>query len=117
MVNITTKVIVDLDDMTEVEFPVEVCYCTVNDYGWIGGHITVQSVCQYHPCSYEFEVKVYDAPSEYGIDEGCISKLYVKDISTNTEVIGYDRGWYIEPYCPQEHAVLNTVLEIFDTSK
>lgn len=114
VVNIKTKVIVDLYNMTEVEFPVEVCYYTVNDYGWIRGHITVQSVCRYHSCYYEFEAKVYGMPSKYGIDDGCISKLYVKDINTNTEVIGYDRGWYCEPCCPQEYAVVNALLDIFE---
>lgn len=58
---------------------------------------------------------MYDAPSHNGIDDGCIRKLWVKDVNTNTQVIGYDRGWYLEPHCPQEYAVLNALLEIFDT--
>lgn len=111
MPRISTKVIVDVDNTSEVEFTVEVFYNTVDDYGWIEGRIEIQ----YGTYSYEFEAKVYDTPSHNGIDDGCISKLYVKDIMTDTEVIGYDRGWYLEPSCPHEYAALNALLEIFDT--
>lgn len=117
MVNISTSIIVDLDNTSEVEFPVEVCYSTMDDpaYGWINGHIAVQSVGKYYSCSYYFEAKVYDLPSKNGIDDGCISKLYVRQMNTGAEVIGYDRGWYLEPHCPQEYAALKALLEIFDT--
>ena len=39
--------------------------------------------------------KVYDEGSEFGIDEGRISKLTIK-IDGKT-VVNYDRGWDIEP--------------------
>ncbi len=42
-----------------------------------------------------FWVKVYDEGSEYGIENGRISKMMVK-IDGKT-VINYDRGWDIEP--------------------
>lgn len=58
---------------------------------------------------------MYRVPSHNGIDDGRISKLYVTDIMTDTEVIGYDRGWYLKPTCPHEYAALNALLEIFDT--
>ena len=115
MPKISTRVIVDVDNAEEVEFPIDVFYNTVDNYGWIEGRIEIPSVYQYGSFSYEFEAKVYDLPSHNGIDDGCISKLYVKDLSTDTEVIGYDRGWYLEPRCPQEHAALNALLGIFDT--
>lgn len=115
MTKILTRVMVDIDNLADVVVPVEVDYSTINGYGWISGRIEVQNVCQYGSRSYVFEAKVYDTPSHNGIDDGCISKLYVKDLSTNTEVIGYDRGWYLEPSCPHEYAALNALLEIFDT--
>lgn len=111
MPRISTKVIVDADNTSEVEFTVEVFYNTVDDYGWTEGRIEIQ----YGTYSYEFEAKVYRVPSHNGIDDGRISKLYVKDIMTDTEVIGYDRGWYLKPSCPHEYAALNALLEIFDT--
>jgi hypothetical protein len=42
-----------------------------------------------------FWAKVYDEGSEYGIDEGRISKLTVK--IDGVTVINYDRGWDIKP--------------------
>ena len=115
MPKISTRVVVDVGNIPEVEFLVEVDYNTVDDYGWIKGCIKIPNVCQYGSYSYEFTAKVYSVGSKCGINDGCISKLYVKDVNTNTEVIGYDRGWYIEPRCPQEYAALNALLEIFDT--
>ena len=42
-----------------------------------------------------FLAKVYDEPSEYGINEGRISKLTIKIDGQTT--LCYDRGWDIEP--------------------
>ena len=39
--------------------------------------------------------KVYDEGSEYGINEGRISKLMIKVDGVTT--LSYDRGWDIEP--------------------
>lgn len=54
---------------------------------------------------YQFEAKVYDEPSTYGINEGRISKLRVWDgtMPTNavnpfeSSIMNYDREWNIEP--------------------
>lgn len=44
---------------------------------------------------YLFEAKVYEESSEYGINEGRISKL---DISKTRKILcSYDRGWDIRP--------------------
>ena len=115
MTRISTRVIVDIGNLADVILPVEVYYNVVDEYGWIRGRIEIPNVGQYGSRSYEFDAKVYGVPSHNGIDDGCISKLYVKDVNTNTEVIGYDRGWYLEPTCPHEYAALNALLEIFDT--
>ena len=45
--------------------------------------------------SYHYWAKVYDEGSEWGINEGRISKLTIK-IDGKT-VVSYDRGWDIEP--------------------
>lgn len=115
MPRISTRVMVDVDKTSCVEFPVEVRYNTADDRGWIEGYITVHSVCHQYSSCYEFVAKVYDASSEYGINEGRISKLCVKDVNsgTATEVIGYDRGWYLKPQCMQDHAALCALLKIF----
>lgn len=40
-------------------------------------------------------VKAFEEGSEYGINEGKISKLTIK--IDGCEVVNYDRGWDIEP--------------------
>lgn len=114
MPRISTMVMVDVDNTSGIEFPVEVRYHEADDC-WVEGYIVVRSVCHQYSSCYKFEAKVYDTPSKYGINEGCISKLYVKDINSDTaiEVIGYDRGWYLKPQCLQDHAALKALLTIF----
>lgn len=42
-------------------------------------------------------IKHFDEPSsEYGIDGGKISKLWIKNMKTNKVVANYDRGWDTE---------------------
>ena len=45
---------------------------------------------------YEFTAKVYDEGSGYGINNGRVSKLELKDFEGNI-VVNYDRGWDIYP--------------------
>lgn len=103
-------------DVSGTKFPVKVYYSTADKCVWVEGNAVVQSEDYQWLSGYSFSAKVYDTPSKYGINEGRISKLYVRDVSTITEVIGYDRGWYCEPQYPQEKAVLEALLTIFDTS-
>ena len=42
-----------------------------------------------------YYAKVYDEPSDYGINDGRISKLQIK--IDGVEVVAYDRGWEVEP--------------------
>ena len=60
------------------------------DYGgarWVKGTIG----------QYTYEAKVYPCGSEFGIHDGNISKLYLRDTATRTEVVNYDRGWDVLP--------------------
>lgn len=45
---------------------------------------------------YKVYAKVYPKPSEYGIDNGRISKLTILDSENNT-IANYDRGWDVMP--------------------
>lgn len=45
--------------------------------------------------SAQYWVKAYDEGSEYGINEGRISKLEIR--IGGKAVAGYDRGWWKEP--------------------
>ena len=46
---------------------------------------------------YEYEAKIYPATSEYGIHEGNISKLCIRNTANNEIVAAYDRDWDILP--------------------
>lgn len=61
---------------------------TVNELknGWLGGECG----------DYVYYAKVYLEPSCYGIDEGRVSKLEIRDCN-DTIVVSYDRGWDIKP--------------------
>ena len=45
----------------------------------------------------EFEAKVYDDGSEYGIDDGRVVKLFVHRDNPYREYIAYERGWVKYP--------------------
>ena len=61
---------------------------------------------------YLFEAKVYEEPSEYGINEGRISKL---DISKTGECLcRYDRGWDIRPEGEEVKAVYQEIIKRFN---
>jgi len=60
------------------------------DYGggrWVRGTID----------GYVFDAKVYPCGSKFGIHDGNISKLSLRDAATKIEEAAYDRGWDILP--------------------
>lgn len=42
---------------------------------------------------YDFIIKHYDKPSDYGIDQGRISKLWLREVGESNSLLNYDRGW------------------------
>lgn len=99
-----------------VKYSMEAEYDAVDDYGRTKVYIQIPDASQYDGSYlYECSVKVDNVGSENGINNGRISKLCVRDVNTNTEVIRYDCRWYREPSCFPEHAVVSLILEIFDT--
>lgn len=48
---------------------------------------------------YEFQVKHYDEGSQFGIDGGRVSKLWIaaRGVAGKQVMVSYDRGWDIEP--------------------
>lgn len=47
---------------------------------------------------FHYWMKVYDGPSEFGINGGKVSKLMLK--RNGTIVCNYDRGWDVKPADP-----------------
>ena len=56
---------------------------------------TIGLLTKEHKGVAHYWAKVYDEPSEYGIDNGRISKLMIKVDGKTT--LAYDRGWDLEP--------------------
>ena len=77
--------------------------------GWIDGTID----------GMRFQARVYDEGSQYGIDEGRISKLAVwfDDITTGKRVwvLNYDRGWDIRPKKAADKKMLAALLEYLES--
>lgn len=46
---------------------------------------------------YEVFAKLFDEDSKYGIYNGPISKLFIKQMSTGDVLCDYDREWLVEP--------------------
>jgi len=57
-------------------------------------------------------VKRYDEPSEYGIDEGRISKLEI--MIHGKTVCNYDRGWDVKPTCKEAEIALSILLNAYN---
>lgn len=60
---------------------------------------------------YSFQAKVYDRVSEYGIDGGRVSKLWVMHSASGKVAATYDRGWDIEPSCKSDKAVTDLIIK------
>lgn len=58
-----------------------------NERGWIKGQLG----------KYNFSAKVYGEPSNYGINNGCVSKLSIWQEPRKGSVVNYDRGWDVRP--------------------
>jgi len=61
---------------------------------------------------YEFYVKHFENGSEYGINEGKISKLEIR--KDGRTVANYDRGWDMEPQDAATQKVYEKILEKFN---
>ena len=69
---------------------------------WKEGSIKV------HDNIFHYWLKVFEEPSQFGIDGGRISKLMLK---CNGEIVcNYDRGWDIEPTDPDAQIALELLL-------
>lgn len=56
-----------------------------------------------------YSMKVFEEPSEYGINKGKISKLTLKN--NNKVIANYDRGWDIMPTGKLANEALEMILD------
>ncbi|HKL58945.1 MAG TPA: hypothetical protein VJ863_03520 [Sphaerochaeta sp.] len=61
---------------------------------------------------FSYCIKVYGEGSEYGIEEGRISKLMLK--RKGKIVCNYDRGWDIKPHDPDTRKALERLKKTYN---
>ncbi len=61
-----------------------------------------------------FEIKHFDEPSVFGIDEGRISKLWLAWKSSYTTVAAYDRGWDRLPNFPEAQEAVDILCTLWN---
>lgn len=61
---------------------------------------------------YTYEAKVYAEPSHFGINNGRISKLSIRD-AKGEQVANYDRGWDSLPETPEVREALRIILATY----
>ena len=71
-------------------------------HGWVTGRTD----------DYEFEAKLSNEPSRFGIRDGRVIKLILKD--SGGEVANYDRGWEYKPDSPEFENFLTTLLDALE---
>lgn len=61
---------------------------------------------------YEWQAKVYEKPSEFGINGGRVSKLFIRPVGLGWQpaLISYDRGWDKRPETQDAKVVFETLL-------
>jgi hypothetical protein len=72
--------------------------------GWIEGTIN----------GLKFNAKVFDEGSEFGINEGRVSKLYILDEAQRKIVLNYERGWDVRPKTAADRRTLAALLEYLE---
>lgn len=79
----------------------------VYNSNWTKGVVTVNGK------PFVFEIKHFATGSEFGINNGCISKMYIS--SDSKVLVNYDRGWDIRPNGePYLMAAYNAILDRFN---
>ena len=63
---------------------------------------------------YEFSAKLFDEGSEFGINEGRVSKLTISNKNCDC-IVNYNRGWDIKPKAKDEE-YYNAVMELLENA-
>lgn len=71
--------------------------------GWVKGKV------DFNGDEYDYQAKVFDDPSLYGIEEGRVSKLKI-DNEDGFCIARYDRRWEVSPESKDDKKVLKRVM-------
>ena len=59
-------------------------------------------------------IKVFEVGSEFGINNGRISKLWIQRESNGETVVNYSRGWDVKPFGHDGNFYDNDVKEVYE---
>ena len=84
----------------------------------MGGQFWREGSFELNGSQFRWQAKVYPNGSEFGIDGGRVSKLWVAQLPPGEvrywqEVAYYDRGWCTQPLTPEANQAVAQVLEKF----
>ena len=77
---------------------------TKHSGNWTSGHIG----------PFRFEVKHFDEPSVFGINEGRISKLWLKPKDGSQIAAAYERGWNKRPETKEAQEAVDTLCTLWN---
>lgn len=63
---------------------------------------------------FKWSIKVFEVVSEFGIDNGRISKLWIQRESNGETVANYSRGWDVKPFDADGNFYDNDVKEVYE---
>ena len=62
----------------------------------------------------QFSALVFDGGSEFGINAGRVSKLWVRDDARKQTIINYERGWDVQPKTAADRRIFEALLEYLE---
>ena len=63
---------------------------------------------------FKWSIKVFEVGSEFGINNGRISKLWIQRESNGETVTNYSRGWDVKPFDADGNFYDNDVKEVYE---
>lgn len=63
---------------------------------------------------FKWNIKVFEVGSEFGINNGRISKLWIQRESNGETVANYSRGWDVKPFDADGNFYDNDVKEVYE---
>jgi ABC-type enterochelin transport system substrate-binding protein len=85
--------------MSDKKFQAKITSDTRKADNWVSGKISD---------AVTFRAKVFDEPSEYGINKGKVSKLEIYE--NDKWIVNYDRGWDVKPKTPEHKEMYKAVM-------
>ena len=69
---------------------------------------------------YCYEAKVYQKPSRFGINNGCVSKLYVQRRNPTHKdyipIAHYERGWIMKPKTKRAKNIVDEIVKHLESA-